>query len=72
MDAASMGVVMMVDELRNEMRTEFNSLRAEIRADGETTRRRFDVFVEELKDIVKVVTDATVRHTRPSTLTRVD
>ena len=44
---------MTTDELRNEMRAEFNSLRAEFKAEEEKTRRRFDEFVEELREIVK-------------------
>lgn len=54
---------MTVDELRDEMRTEFKSVRAEIKAEAETTRRHFDVMVEEVKDVVKVVADGTVRNT---------
>ncbi len=60
--------------LRNEMTAEFKSVRAEIKAqgenlraqikaEGETIRRYFDVMVEQMKDVVKVVTDGTVRNT---------
>ena len=54
---------MTVDELRDEMRTEFKSVRAEIKAEGETTRRHFDVMVEQVKDVVRVVAEGTGRNT---------
>lgn len=36
------------------MTAEFTNVRAEIKAEGETTRRHFDVMVEQVKDVVKV------------------
>lgn len=44
------------------MTAEFTNVRAEIKAEGETTRRHFDVMVEQVKDVVKVVADGTVRN----------
>lgn len=52
-----------VARLRAEMSAEFMNVRAERKADGETTRRYFDVMVEQVKDIVKVVAEGTVRNT---------
>ena len=42
------------------LRTE---LRAEMRADGETTRRHFDIVAEQFKEYVKVLADGTARNT---------
>jgi hypothetical protein len=49
--------------LREKMATEFRDVRAEMKADGEATRRHFDVMVEAVKDVVKIVADGTVRNT---------
>ena len=57
--------------LREEMTAEFTNVRAdlvglrtELKAEGETIRRHFDVMVEQMRDIVKVVADGTVRNTK--------
>jgi len=42
------------------LRTE---LRAEMRAEGETTRRHFDIVAEQFKEYVKVLADGTARNT---------
>jgi hypothetical protein len=45
------------------VRAELAGLRTELKFEGETTRRHFDVMVEQMRDIVKVVADGTVRNT---------
>ena len=53
--------------VRKDMQAEFSAvrteLRAEIKAEGEITRRHFDVMVEKMKDVVKVIADGTARNT---------
>jgi hypothetical protein len=60
--------------VRSEMAEEFKNVRAEmadalnrvyqaIRAEGETTRRHFDVMVEKMSDSVRIVAEATAHHT---------
>ena len=56
--------------LRHEMTEEFTNVRAdiaglrtELKSEGETTRRHFDVMVGQMRDIVKVVADGTLRNT---------
>jgi len=56
------GGVMTVDELRAEMLHGFSELRAQIKAEGETTRRHFDVMVEKMSDSVKIVAESTSHH----------
>ena len=62
------------DELRTEMMDRFDKAHVElgealsqvhqaIKAEGETTRRRFDVMVEKMRDSVKIVAEATAHHT---------
>ena len=67
---------MTIDDLRAEMRQgfkkiderfsgvdgEFEGLRAEIKAEGEKTRRHFDVMVEKMQESVKLVAEATAHH----------
>jgi hypothetical protein len=45
------------------MAAESESIRAEVKAEGETTRRHFDVVAEGMKDLVKVVAEATAQNT---------
>ena len=63
-----------LQELRTEMRAEFADVRAESGAlearlverivqEGETTRRHFDIMVERMNDIAKVVAEGVVHHT---------
>jgi hypothetical protein len=54
---------MTVDELRAVMQTEFKNVRAEIKAEAETTRRHFDIMVEKVNDSVKIVAEATAHNT---------
>jgi hypothetical protein len=49
------------DRLRPD--AEFKSIRAEIRAEGEATRRQFDIVAEQMKDIVNVGAEGTARNT---------
>ena len=55
---------MTVDELRAEMLHGFSELRAQIKAEGETTRRHFDVMVEKMSDSVKIVASTSHHATR--------
>jgi hypothetical protein len=45
------------------MAAESKSIRAAIKAEGETTRRHFDVVAEGMKDLVRVVAEATAQNT---------
>jgi len=54
---------MTIDELRAAMQDEFKSVRAEIKTEGETTRRHFDIMVEKVNDSVKLVAEATAHNT---------
>lgn len=49
--------------VRSEMRAFRAELKAEIRSEGETTRRHFDVVAEQFKEYVKVLADGTARNT---------
>jgi aspartate/tyrosine/aromatic aminotransferase len=60
--------------LRTEMQAEFKNVRAEIndlrielvaamKAEGETTRRHFDVVAEQFRDFTKVLADGIARNT---------
>lgn len=49
--------------VHTEMQTIRAELKAEIRSDGETTRRHFDVVAEQFKEYVKVLADGTARNT---------
>jgi phage protein U len=53
---------MTIDELRDQVQHGFNELRTEVKAEGETTRRHFDMMVERMADSVKVVAEATAHH----------
>ena len=46
-----------------EMAEALSQLLETIKADGETTRRHFDVMVEKMHDAVKIVAEATAHHT---------
>ena len=48
--------------VRSEMRAFRAELKAEIRSEGETTRRHFDVVAEQFKEYVKVLADGTARN----------
>lgn len=64
------------DELRDEMmnrfekvdgrldtvNSEFAKMRAEMKAEGEATRRHFDIVAEKMSDSVKIVAEATAHH----------
>ena len=68
---------MTTDELHREMTASFEwidarfervdweltTLRAEIRAEAETTRRHFDVMVERVEAHVRLVAEANAHHT---------
>ena len=49
--------------VRTEMQAIRAELKAEIRSEGETTRRHFDVVAEQFKEYVKVLADGTARNT---------
>jgi hypothetical protein len=53
--------------VRAEMKVGFNDLRAELmaamKAEGETTRRHFDVVAEQSKDFLKVLAEGIARNT---------
>lgn len=49
--------------VRTEMQAIRADLKAEIRSEGETTRRHFDMIVEQFKEYVKVLADGTARNT---------
>jgi BMFP domain-containing protein YqiC len=49
--------------VRTEMQAFRAELKAEIRSEGETTRRHFDVVAEQFKEYVKVLADGTARNT---------
>ncbi len=57
--------------VRSELRAEIvasaanvtDTLRAEIRAEGETTRRHFDIVAEQFREWTTLVADGTVRNT---------
>jgi chromosome segregation ATPase len=42
---------------------EFVKVRAQIKAEGETTRRHFEIMVEKITDSVKIVAEAAAHHT---------
>lgn len=42
-----------------KVHAKFAKLRAEIKAEGETTRRHMDVAVEQMRDLVKIVAEGT-------------
>jgi hypothetical protein len=52
-----------VDDEFVAVRTEVQALRTELRAEGETTRRHFDIVAEQFKEYVRVLADGTARHT---------
>jgi phage protein U len=54
---------MTIDDLRAEMQAEFKPVRTEIKTEGETTRRHFDIMVEKVNDSVKLVAEATAHNT---------
>lgn len=53
--------------VRAEMKVGFDDLRAELmgamKAEGETTRRHFDVVAEQSKDFLRVLADGIARNT---------
>lgn len=49
--------------VRAEMKTLAEGLDARIRAEGETTRRHFDIVAEQFKEHTKVLADGTSRNT---------
>ena len=49
--------------VRNEMTAGFKKVDDQIKAEGETTRRHFDVVAEQFKEYVKVLADGTARNT---------
>ena len=49
--------------VRTEMQAIRAELKAEIRSEGETTRRHFDVVAEQFKEYVRVLADGTARNT---------
>lgn len=50
------------EDHRKAMQSQFDQIRAEIRAEGETTRRHFDIMAERMADSVKIVAEATAHH----------
>ena len=49
--------------VRVEMAAGFKKVCDQIKADGETTRRYFDIVAEQFKEYVKVLADGTPRNT---------
>jgi hypothetical protein len=49
---------------RKAMDAGFVAVRAEIKVDGETTRRHFEIMVEKMQDAVKVVADGPARNSQ--------
>jgi Skp family chaperone for outer membrane proteins len=49
--------------VRTEMQALRTELKAEMKAEGETTRRHFDVVAEQFKEYVNVLADGTARNT---------
>jgi hypothetical protein len=49
--------------VRTEMQALRTELRAEMKAEGETTRRHFDIVAEQFRESVKVLADGTARNT---------
>jgi hypothetical protein len=52
----------MPDERFNGVYREFDKVRAEMKAEGERTRRHFAVMVEKMQESVKLVAEATAHH----------
>ena len=52
-----------IDDEFTKVHAEFATLRLEMKAEGETTRRHFDVMVEKITDSVKIVAEATLHNT---------
>jgi hypothetical protein len=60
---------MTLDELQTEIRDgfkkvdhEFAKIRAEMKAEGETTRRHFDIVAESIRDSVQIVAEGNAHH----------
>ena len=49
--------------LKSELRSDLEYLKQQIREEGETTRRHFDMVTEHMRDGVKVVADGVAHHT---------
>ena len=49
--------------VRTEMTAGFKKVDDQIKAEGETTRRYFDIVAEQFKEYVKVLADGTARNT---------
>ena len=45
------------------MQAEFKKVREEIKEEGKTTRRHFDIMVETVNDSVKIVAEGTANNT---------
>jgi transcription termination factor NusB len=52
-----------VDARFQQVDARFDELKAEIKADGETTRRHFDVVAEQFREFTKVLADGIARNT---------
>jgi chromosome segregation ATPase len=52
-----------IDDEFTKVHAEFATLRLQMKAEGETTRRHFDVMVEKITDSVKIVAEATLHNT---------
>ncbi len=48
--------------VRTEMQALRTELKAEMKAEGEITRRHFDIVAQQFKDYVKVIADGTARN----------
>jgi archaellum component FlaC len=49
-------------KVRAEITMSAETIRAEIKREGETTRRHFDIMVEKISDSVKIVAEATAHN----------
>jgi hypothetical protein len=54
---------MTIEELDAKMSAELAAVQARITAEGETTRRHFDIVAEQFKDQTKVLADGIGRNT---------
>jgi chromosome segregation ATPase len=51
-----------IDARFDSVDAEFKRIRAEIRAEGEATRRHFDMVAEQMNDSIRVVAEGTSRN----------
>ena len=52
-----------IDKQFKKIDDEFAKIRAEMKAEGETTRRHFDIVGESIRDSVQIVAEGNAHHT---------